>query len=233
MKLPLWDSPEEIVEGSIAAQIKILSGYRGNPKTNMQKFEEALTPRHAAISLTGEPTLYEPIGELIQTFHRRGFTTFLVSNGTTPSSLKKLCQEPTQLYISVCAPNEEIFKHICRPQIPKAWEKLNETLSLLHSFKCPTVIRITLVRGLNMTNIEEYAKLVREAEPTYVEPKAYMYVGFSRLRLGYEHMPNHQEIREFAAKLAEETGYKIIDESVDSRVVLLSKLERPLKFGGG
>jgi tRNA wybutosine-synthesizing protein 1 len=230
MKLPKWDSPEEIVDGSITAQIKILSGYRGNPKTNMQKFKEALTPRHAAISLTGEPTLYEPIGDLIETFHRRGFTTFLVSNGTVPSSLKKLSQEPTQLYISVCAPNEETFKHVCRPQIPKAWEKLNETLALLPSFKCPTVIRITLVRGLNMKNIDEYAKLIKRAEPTYVEPKAYMYVGFSRLRLGYEHMPSHLEIREFAEKLAEETGYNIIDESVDSRVVLLSKLEKPIKF---
>ncbi|MGB9756231.1 MAG: 4-demethylwyosine synthase TYW1 [Candidatus Bathyarchaeales archaeon] len=233
MKLPKWDSPEEIVDGSIEAQIKILSGYRGNPKTNMQKFKEALTPKHAAISLTGEPTLYEPIGELIQTFHKRGFTTFLVSNGTVPSSLKNLSQEPTQLYISVCAPNEETFKHVCRPQIPKAWEKLRETLALLPSFKCPTVMRITLIRGLNMKNIEDYAKLVKEAEPTYVEPKAYMYVGFSRLRLGYEHMPNHQEIREFAEKLAVDTGYNIIDESVDSRVVLLSKLEKPIKFSNG
>lgn len=230
MKLPKWDSPEEIVDGSIRAQIKILSGYRGNPKTNMQKFKEALTPRHAAISLTGEPTLYEPIGDLIQTFQRRGFTTFLVSNGTVPSSLKKLSREPTQLYISVCAPNEETLRHVCRPQIPKAWEKLNETLALLPSFKCPTVIRITLVRGLNMKNIDEYAKLIKRAEPTYVEPKAYMYVGFSRLRLGYEHMPSHLEIREFAEKLAEETGYNIIDESMDSRVVLLSKLEKPIKF---
>jgi tRNA wybutosine-synthesizing protein 1 len=233
MKLPTWDSPEDIVNGSITAQIKILSGYRGNPKTNMQKFHEALTPKHAAISLTGEPTLYEPIGELIHTFHRRGFTTFLVSNGTMPSRLKKLSQEPTQLYISVCASDKETFNHVCRPQIPKAWEKLNETLSLLHSFKCPTVIRITLVRGLNMKTIEGYAKLINEAEPTYVEPKAYMYVGFSRLRLGYEHMPNHQEIREFAEKLAMETGYNISDESMDSRVVLLSKLKRPIKFGSG
>jgi tRNA wybutosine-synthesizing protein 1 len=227
----MWDSPKTIVDGSIAAQIKILSGYKGNPKMNMQKFKEALTPKHAAISLTGEPTLYEPIGELIQTFHKRGFTTFLVSNGTVPSSLGKLSHEPTQLYVSVCAPDKETFKHVCRPQIPKAWEKLNETLSILPSFKCPTVIRITLVRDLNMKNIEGYAKLVKQAAPTYVEPKAYMYVGFSRLRLGYEHMPNHQEIRKFAEKLANETGYNIIDESADSRVVLLSKLEKPIKFG--
>jgi tRNA wybutosine-synthesizing protein 1 len=233
MRLPAWDSPEEIVEESIKAQLEILSGYKGNPETNQKKFKEALTPRHAAISLTGEPTLYKNIGELIHAFHRRGFTTFLVSNGTMPSVLAKIGEEPTQLYISVCAPDEEAFKHICRPQIPKAWKKLNQTLELLPSFKCPTVIRITIVRGLNMKNIKGYAKLIEKANPTYIEPKAYMHVGFSRLRLGYECMPTHGEIHEFATQIAKETGYNIIDESQESRVVLLSKLEKSIRFGGG
>jgi tRNA wybutosine-synthesizing protein 1 len=233
LKLPSWDSPEEIIEGSVKAQLQILSGYKGNPKTNPRKFKEALTPRHVAISLTGEPTLYRQIGELIRAFHRKGFTTFLVSNGTQPSALAKLDEEPTQLYISVCASDEEAFKHICRPQIPKAWEKLNQTLELLSSFKCPTVIRITLARGLNMKNVQSYARLIEKANPTYLEPKAYMHVGFSRLRLGYEYMPNHREIREFATQIAKETGYNIVDESQESRVVLLSRLEKPIRFGDG
>jgi len=110
---------------------------------------------------------------------------------------------------------------------------LNETLALLPSFQCPTVIRITSVRGLNMKNIEEYAKLIEKANPTYVEPKAYMHVGFSRLRLGYESMPHHGELREFATQLAEEIGYYIVDESPESRVALLSKLEKPIRFGSG
>ncbi len=229
-KLPKWDSPEKIVEGSIKAQLDILSGYKGNPKTNSQKFREALRPKHAAISLTGEPTLYEPLGELIQAFHKRGFTTFLVSNGTVPSALARLSKEPTQLYISVCASNKETYKKVCRPLIQNAWEKLNETLELLPSFRCPTVIRITAVRGLNMGDVEGYAKLIEKANPTYVEPKAYMYVGFSRLRLGYESMPSHREICDFALQLARETGYNIVDESEESRVVLLSRLEKPIKF---
>ena len=232
MKLPKWDLPEEIVEGSIKAQSEILSGYKGNLKTNQQKLKEALTPRHAAISLTGEPTLYKPLEELIQAFHKRGFTTFLVSNGTLPSALARLSEEPTQLYISVCAPDKETYKQICRPQIPKAWERLNETLELLPSFKCPTVIRITSVRKLNMKNAEAYAKLVEKANPTYIEPKAYMHVGFSRLRLGYENMPSHREIYEFATRLAKGTGYNIVDESKESRVVLISRLRKPIKFAG-
>lgn len=230
MKIPKWDSPEAIIEGCIKAQLRILSGYRGNPKTNLQKLKEASTPKHAAISLTGEPTLYQPLGELIQGFHRKGFTTFLVSNGTTPSALAKLSTEPTQLYVSLCAPDKETYKKICRPQIPKAWEKLNETLETLPSFKCPTVIRITSVRKLNMKNAEAYAKLIQKASPTYIEPKAYMHIGFSRLRLGYENMPSHRETRGFAAQLAEETGYSIIDESKESRVVLLSLLEKPIRL---
>jgi tRNA wybutosine-synthesizing protein 1 len=233
MKLPVWDAPEKIVEGSVKAQLRILSGYKGNLETNQQKFKEALTPRHVAISLTGEPTLYQRIGELIQTFHERGFTTFLVSNGTEPSVLAGLNEEPTQLYISVCAPNEEIFNSVCQPQISKAWEKLNDTLELLSSFKCPTVIRITLARGLNMENTGDYARLIGKANPTYVEPKAYMHVGFSRLRLGYESMPDHQEVCEFAGQIAKVTGYSIIDESRESRVVLLSRLEKSIRFGPG
>ena len=233
MKLPEWDSPEEIVENSIGAQQRILTGYYDNPKTNQRKYREALTPKHVAISLAGEPTLYGHLGELVQTFHRRGFTTFLVSNGTLPLALEKLSEEPTQLYISVCAPDEMTYKHVCRPQIPKAWQKLTETLALIPSLKCPTVMRITSVRGLNMKNAQGYARLVQKANPTYIEAKAYMHVGFSRLRLTYEGMPSHSEIRDFSMKLAEETGYSMINESTDSRVVLLSRLEKPLRFGDG
>jgi len=229
-QLPNWDDPEDIVEGCIKEQLKILSGYKGNPRTNQEKYRESLTPKHAAISLTGEPTLYSPLDDLIQSFHRRGFTTFLVSNGTVPEALSRLDEEPTQLYISVSASNEKIFSEVCRPHIGGAWKKLNETLSLLPSFKCPTVIRMTLARHLNLKHPELYARLIEKANPTYVEPKAYMHVGFSRLRLGFKNMPTHQEIHEFADQLAKKMGYNILDEAPESRVVLLSRLGKPIKL---
>jgi tRNA wybutosine-synthesizing protein 1 len=229
-QLPEWDNPEDIVEGAIQAQLKILSGYKGNPKTNQEKYEEALTPKHAAISLAGEPTLYSYLDGLIRGFHKQGFTTFVVSNGTVPEALSRLGAEPSQLYISVSAHNKKTFLNTCRPQISAAWEELNESLSLLPSFKCPTVIRITLVRNLNLENPELYAQLIRKANPTYVEAKAYMHVGFSRLRLGFRNMPTHQEIQKFAAQLANEMGYNILDESPQSRVVLLSRLEKTIKL---
>jgi len=229
-RLPEWDDPEYIIEGCIREQKRILSGYKANSKADQKKCLEAVTPKHAAISLAGEPTLYPHLDGLIKGFHRRGFTTFLVSNGTVPDALSSLSEEPTQLYISVSAFDKKTFSQVCRPHIPDAWKKLNETLSLLPSFKCPTVIRLTLARHLNLKHPEIYAKLIRKANPTYIEPKAYMHVGFSRLRLGYKNTPTHPEIRDFATQLSNEMGYNILDEAPESRVVLLSRLEKPIKL---
>jgi len=225
-----WDNPKDIMDGCVKEQRKILSGYKANLKTDNKKLNEALTPKHVAISLAGEPTLYPSLGDLIHEFNKSSFTTFLVSNGTLPQALSKLDEEPTQLYISVCAFDKENFMKTCRPQINSAWENLNQTLSLLPSFKCPTVIRITLTRDLNMKNPDLYARIIEKANPTYVEPKAYMHVGFSRQRLGFENMPTHNEVQEFAAELAKETGYNVLDESPESRVVLLSRLNKPIKL---
>jgi tRNA wybutosine-synthesizing protein 1 len=229
MKNPNKDTPEQIVDGCFKAQAKIISGYKGNEKTIWRKFREAQIPKQVAISLTGEPTLYEPLGDLLHLFHQKGLTTFLVTNGTLPEKLSKLSREPTQLYISTCAPNEQIYKRICRPQFKKAWCNFNETLELLHSFRCPTVLRMTLVKKHNMDLIDEYSKLVNKANPTYIEAKAYMHIGFSGLRLSFDSMPSHGEIKGFATQLAEKTGYKIIDEASESRVVLLSRLDKPKK----
>lgn len=223
MKMPKLNSPEEIAAGSFKAQEKILTGYKGNPKTDLRKLAEAYTPKQVAISLTGEPTLYPDIGELIRTYHQKGLTTFLVTNGTLPRRLSKLSQEPTQLYISVCGPNEQVYNQVCRPLMPNAWANLNESLAFMPSFKCRTALRMTLVKGKNIGQIDDYAKLVEKANPTFIEAKAYMHIGFSNLRLGFDDMPQLPEVRAFAEQLAEKTGYSLVDESADSRVVLLSR----------
>jgi tRNA wybutosine-synthesizing protein 1 len=227
-KIPMRDTPEEIIRGILIAQSSIISGYAGHKNVDWKKLSEASTPKHVAISLTGEPTSYDRLGELIQLLHRKGLTTFLVSNGTLPSKLLNLTKEPTQLYVSLCAPNIEVFKRVCRPKKLGSWIKLNETLTSLSSFNCPTVIRMTLVNGYNMNNIEEYAKIINKSSPTYIEAKAYMHIGFSSLRLSYNRMPNHKKIQKFSEELSKKTGYKIIDESSESRVILLSKRKKPI-----
>jgi len=227
-----WDPPADLAAQSIGAQRRILSGYKGQVaegRVDPKKYSEAMEPKHAAISLTGEPTIYPFLDGLISEYHRLGLTTFLVTNGTRPKVLAELQEEPTQLYISLSAPNLERYIHICRPNSPGCWQSILETLDLLKSFSCPTAVRITLVKGYNMEDLQDYASLLSRAEPTYIEPKAYMYVGYSRSRLQFSNMPSHREVHEFALRLAEYTGYKIIDESVESRVALLSRLEKPIR----
>ena len=89
-----YDEPKEIIEDCIQAQRKLLCGFFGNEKANKKKALESNDPKNAAISLAGEPMLYPEIGELISEFHRRDFTTFLVSNGLTPSKLKDTSSRP-------------------------------------------------------------------------------------------------------------------------------------------
>lgn len=225
------DDPDAIVEGAIAAHQKLIYGWGGNPKVSEQFLKGALDPVHAAISLEGEPTLYDRLGDLVQSFKSHGFrSVFIVTNGTNPDVLKNLGTEPSQLYISLCAPDEATYEATCRPMVPGAWKRVMETLDLLHSFRCPTVIRQTLVPKLNMANVEGYAGLVKRAEPTYVEPKGAMSVGFARQRFAYEEMASHEQIRAFGARLAEETGYALIDEQYESNIVLLSRLARPINL---
>jgi tRNA wybutosine-synthesizing protein 1 len=228
--MPDWDDPETIIDGCIREQKRILTGYKATPNADQKKRLEAMEPKHAAISLTGEPAIFPHLDGLIKEFYKRDFTTFLVSNGTIPEALSKLSEEPTQLYISVSAFDKKAFSRICRPHVNGAWEKLNETLELLPSFKCPTVIRFTLARHMNLEYPKLFADVVRKANPTYLEPKAYMHVGFSRLRMDGSNMPSHKEIKEFGSQLSTELGYNVLDDSPDSRVVLLSRLEKAIKL---
>ncbi|MCC6013744.1 MAG: 4-demethylwyosine synthase TYW1 [Candidatus Verstraetearchaeota archaeon] len=214
------DDPEFIAKESIKAHRRALIGYKGNPKVKKEILEEALNPKHVAISLSGEPTLYSRISELIEEYHKMGMTTFLVTNGTRPEVLEKI-KEPTQLYISLSAPSEEIYKKVCRPVYDDNWNKLIKSISLLRSFNCRTVIRITLVRNLNMNEIDGYAKLIKIGMPKYIEVKAYMHLGCSTWRLKEDAMPTHEEVLLFSKKLAEKINYEIIDEVQASRVVLL------------
>lgn len=216
-----YDEPADIIDGCIEAQKNLLCGFFGNSQADPQKLKECKDPNNAAISLAGEPMLYPPIDDLLGEFKKRDFTTFLVTNGMTPSRLENLEVEPTQLYISLDAPTPEIYKGLCDPQIEHGWEKLNESLDLLSSFNSRTVIRMTCVKDYNMTLPEEYARIIEKSNPDYVEIKAYMYVGNSRKRLQFHNMPRSQDIREFASTVAELSNRKIVNESKESRVVLL------------
>jgi len=221
-KIDNEDEPELIVEGLIEAQKKLLTGLGGVPH-NGKYLKEAYSPKNVAISLSGEPTCYSRLSDLIAEFHKRDMKTFLVTNGTFPERLEALENLPTQLYVSLCSNSKEMFEMVQKPLVKDAWEKLNQTLEIFPSIKTRKVVRLTMVKGLNMIEPGKYAKLIEKALPNFVEIKSFMSVGFSRQRLPYSAMPSHEEIKGFSEKIANSLGYKIADEKIDSRVVLLKK----------
>jgi tRNA wybutosine-synthesizing protein 1 len=224
-KLIEYDDPKFILDKSIESQQRLITGFKGDSRCDQEKWKEANNPNMVACSLSGEPTLYPKLGGFFDECHKRNMTTFLVTNGTTPRILENLDPLPTQLYVSVVAPNEAVYKKICSPIIYKGWEKINQTLELLPSLNTRTVIRHTLVQDWNMSDkyIKEYEKLNRKASPMFIEPKGYVFVGSSRKRMNLSNMPSHAAIRNFSNKLANNLSYEFEMEKPDSRVVLLSK----------
>ena len=217
------DEPAGIIENAIHMQRHLLNGFPGNPKTNKRKFKEAQDPKSFAISLSGEPTIYPRLGDLIEELEKRKLFSFLVSNGLFPEKLEHLNALPTQLYISLDAPDKKVYQEVDRPTMPKSWERLQKTLELIPSLNTRTVVRLTAVKGLNMLNPKGYADMIKKAAPMFVEVKGYSWVGASRTRLKETNIPSHQDVKEFGQELADLAGLKIIDEKTESAVVLLAE----------
>lgn len=177
-----------------------------------------------AISLNGEPTLYSRLGEFLEICHQHGVSTFLVTNGSLPKVIEELDPLPTQLYVSVDAPNKEIFNRLCKPKFDiAAFEKLEETLELLPSLDTRTVCRHTLIKGESLGHYEDYARLDNIADPDFIEAKGYVYVGNSRSNHTIENMPSHDEIMEFSRTLAPMVGREVLSDRRESRVALIGK----------
>ena len=219
--MPEYDDPESLLDRSIEAQQRAISGFKGEAEVPEARWDEARQPRHIAISLTGEPTLYPKMNRFLELCHERGITTFLVTNGTNPDALRALDPLPTQLYVSVTAPNEEVFRRLTLPAQADAWARLLESLEIVRGLRTRRVVRHTLVRGWNLGWADAYGELDLIARPEFIEPKGYVYMGRSRQRLGRDHVPEHEEIAAFAERLARRTGYRVLDASADSKVVLL------------
>jgi tRNA wybutosine-synthesizing protein 1 len=211
--------PEFIVDRLPDLQKRAVSGYKPSYRVTAERFLEALTPRHVAISLAGEPTCYPHLPRLVDLLHARGYTTFLVSNGTRPWVLEET--HPFQTYVSLCAPDRETYGRVCRP-VADSWERVVESLGILGRRR--SAIRITLVRGENDLRPDLYARLIQDSGARFVEVKGYMFLGYSRKRLKKENMPGHGEIQAFASSLAGCSDYEIRDESLASRVVLLERV---------
>ncbi|MFX0083315.1 MAG: radical SAM protein [Candidatus Hodarchaeota archaeon] len=202
------------------------------PDEIMQAHSEAMIPNHAAISLDGEPLLYPKMSELVQEFKDRNMTTFIVTNGTLPDRITDLNPLPSQLYITLPAPNEQLYKKVCRPMIKNGWNKLNESLELLDSLSCRSLIRLTAIKNLNIDEkyIENYKKIIKRANPNFFEIKGFTLQAKAllikdRLKSDKElhyYFPDYDFLENFALKFEEISGFPIIYKNQASRDFLFA-----------
>jgi tRNA wybutosine-synthesizing protein 1 len=227
------DDPQLIIDEIVKKRKTLISGVGGAEDADRQLFKESFDrfPSHWAISLSGEPTIYPRLGEMVSLLRKNKEvrSIFIVTNGQEPHvfvKMKKKGQLPTQLYVSVSAPNEELFKKLNCSVYPDGWQRLNRTLEMLPSLGCRTVIRLTLIKGMNDSekNMHDYAEMFERAKPDFIEVKSYMHLGLSRKRLKRENMPLYDYVRKWSEKLESHLpSYRIESEDTQSRVVLLKK----------
>jgi tRNA wybutosine-synthesizing protein 1 len=230
----LVDEPDVIVSNLMKERERLLSGFYGNHKNDKRKLDESLLPTHYAISLSGEPTMYPKLPQLIKYLKSLKATRsiFLVTNGQEPEMLKRLEVEdalPTQLYLSTNATNKKMFYLINRPRHKNAWERWYESLEFLANARTRTVLRMTMIRGYNeeFSNAENFAQLISRANPHFVEIKSYMHIGMSVQRLDRINMLEMNEVRTFVDSLINRLpSFFIMDESEISRIVVLQNQGR-------
>ncbi|MFX1490401.1 MAG: radical SAM protein [Promethearchaeota archaeon] len=202
------------------------------PDEIMQAHSEAMTPNHAAISLDGEPLLYPRISEFIEEFRNRHMTTFIVTNGTLPERIEKLEHLPTQLYITLPAPNEQVYKKVCRPMIKNGWDKISNSLDLLESLPSRTLVRLTAVNKLNISDeyINDYAKIIEKSNPDFFEIKGFTLQ--ARALLINQRLKSHTQVKEYfpdydyledvALKFEKLSGFPLIYRNKPSRDFLFA-----------
>ena len=226
--------PEQILRKLMGERKKLIDGFYGDSRNDNQRLDESLLPTHYAISLSGEPTMYPKLPELIKYLKSLEATKsiFLVTNGQEPDMIQKLQDEdalPTQLYLSTNAADYESFIKINKPKYDDSWERWNRTLDMLKDLDTRTVLRITLIRNYNDQKemIPAFADMFRKASPHFIEIKSYMHIGRSTNRLEHENMLEMSEVKKFSEEIAKQSEiFSIMDESLVSRISILQNNER-------
>jgi len=226
--------PKEIMEKLMDERRNLIMGHYGDPRSDKKRLDESLKPSHYAISLSGEPTMYPKLPDLIKYLKslKETKSIFLVTNGQEPDMIRRLQDEdalPTQLYLSTNAADYESFMRINKPKYDDSWERWNTTLDMLKDLDTRTVLRITLIRDFNNQRemIPEFSKMLSKSSPHFVEIKSYMHIGRSINRLDYENMLDMEEVKEFSNEIVNHSNiFSVMDESIASRIVLLQNNER-------
>ena len=119
------------------------------------------------------------IVRFVRLLHEKRISTFLVTNAQFPDAIRDM--DPcTQLYVSIDASTKDTLKKIDRPLHKDFWERFILSLQELSRKGQRTVYRLTLVKGWNAEEMDNYAKLVGIGKPDFIEIKGVTYCGTSK-----------------------------------------------------
>ncbi|NXJ38779.1 TYW1 synthase, partial [Ciconia maguari] len=217
------DQPEMILQEAIENHQNMIKQFKGVSGVKADRFEEAMTAKHCALSLVGEPIMYPEINRFVKLLHQHGISSFLVTNAQFPDEIRNL--EPvTQLYVSVDASTKESLKRIDRPLFKDFWQRFLDSLKALSEKQQRTVYRLTLVKAWNVDELKAYADLISLGKPDFIEVKGVTYCGESSAsNLTMANVPWHEEVVRFARELADLTpDYETACEHEHSNCLLIA-----------
>ena len=170
--------------------------------------------------------------KFVQEFKNLSMSTFIVTNGTLPERIAVLDPLPSQLYITLPAPNERIYKQVCRPMIKNGWQKINESLDLVNSLSCRTVLRLTAIKNLNIGKqfLRDYLDIIKKTNPNFFEIKGFTLQAKAlsiRDRLKSDkplqyYFPEYKYLEDLALKFQEMSGFPMIYKNQASRDFLFA-----------
>ncbi|KAL0137418.1 hypothetical protein V8B55DRAFT_1528165 [Mucor lusitanicus] len=218
------DDPQFILDGAMENHYKMIKQLKGVPGVKAERFQEAFTIRHCALSLVGEPIFYPHINEFVTKLHENNISSFLVTNAQFPDKIAEMVPV-TQLYVSVDAATKDSLKKIDRPLFRDFWERFLNCLEQLALKGQRTVYRMTLVKGHNTAEIDGYVELIRRGKPSFIEVKGVTYCGYSGASdLTMANVPFHVEVIDFCQKLVSKLDgdYEISAEHAHSCSLLIA-----------
>jgi len=217
------ESAEFILKGALENHYKMINEFKGVPGVLPEKLEEGMQAKHCALSLVGEPIMYPEINKFVRLLHSEGISSFLVTNAQFPDAIRDM--EPcTQLYVSIDASTKDSLKKIDRPLFKDFWERFLASLAELKNKGQRTVYRLTLVKGWNAEEMDNYAKLVEIGQPDLIEIKGVTFCGSSKAStLTMQNVPWHTEVVRFVTDLVDRLpGYEIASEHEHSNCILVA-----------
>ncbi|XP_075928754.1 S-adenosyl-L-methionine-dependent tRNA 4-demethylwyosine synthase TYW1B isoform X1 [Petromyzon marinus] len=217
------DPPELILQEALENHMAMIRQFKGVPGVRPERFQEGLVAQHCALSLVGEPIMYPEINRFLRLLHRRGLSSFVVTNAQFPDEIRTL--EPvTQLYVSVDASTRESLRRIDRPLFKDFWTRFLDSLRALSEKGQRTVYRLTLVKAWNVEEVTAYANLVALGNPDFIEVKGVTYCGESSASsLTMANVPWHEEVVGFVRQLAAMLpDYELACEHEHSNCLLLA-----------